>query len=274
MGSIIPQQTSQSVIENTEERDIVNSFDVIFTKDGGEDGGSGVIDWVYLEKRINQQRTILPNEEILGVYEIQTTNKGDLAPSDALASFQRELISFIGDVKLTTLVFNPSLLLQSDSSSSTTSTVSPEFYKVYQHNQQISKNSNQIKTKDAEKIAIETIISLPETNQIDEELQFDQFLLSHQSFLSQLSQRIDIIISQISHCKDYEILREINSLVAKLNYKHGQSQIGLNLVSLENNWKFYMEVVISLQNLSKLDDLKTSISFLPGAPVSSQDTYI
>ncbi|KAH3682282.1 hypothetical protein WICPIJ_006751 [Wickerhamomyces pijperi] len=262
MGSTTPSSGSS---DSDEEISIVNSFDIVFTEEQ-------LIDWVYLEKRIQQQAIILPNEIILGVYQINDSEPLQL--SEELIEFREGLSSQYGDANLTALVFNPKLL-QTDNNDIRGTKTNPQFYKIYQSSSSSStdeaesKTSTQIKTKDSEKVAIDTILTLQEDKSSDEEKHFALFYKVNKSFLAELESRIDIILRNVPTTyqtlqhKDYQLLRDVNSLVAKLQqYKQGQDQV-LSLIGLENNLKFYMEVIMSLQNLQSLEDMKVQLSMVP-----------
>ncbi|KAH3670304.1 hypothetical protein WICMUC_004873 [Wickerhamomyces mucosus] len=238
MGSIDKNNKGEDVIE------IINSFELIFKDKTNDDINSNEIDLQYLTKRLNQQSIILPNEILIGVYEIV---EDGLTPSIEFIKVQNGIQEF-NELNIG-LIFNP-LLIQNNNDDIKRD---GNFFQI------INSKFQEIKSKEAEKIAIDTILNLKENNFNNELENFKQIYQINKKFLYELSSRIEILLQNLPQIKDFNKLRHLNSLISKLNYKINDD-LKLNLINFQNNLTFYMEILMILQNLKKLNNLQSQIS--------------
>lgn len=138
-----------------------------------------------------------------------------------------------------------------------------KFYKLYD-SQSGEEIKTQIATKDSEKIAVDTVLEIKETNYNDLNKIEDQ--INGQNFiLSNLKEKILTIKTLIENEENsqtvenyYQILRDVNSFIHKLGYKQ-TIETKETLVQLENQSNLLINLGQINDNLTQLNKINSDI---------------
>lgn len=241
----LPRDKSVGVVLGNEQGgtlQLINSFEITTSEDGSPD-----LD--YLQTRLEQQAVILPQEYLVGVYEI--SNDEELKPSDATKELQLLLKGY--NVDLVTLVFNP------DSASK--KFTNQKFVKVFDN--QWKELSYVVDTKEAEKVAVDTILELHETENDDELSKATEQIESQKFILRTMHSKIKLIIDYLNRTDPsnpgyYETLRQVRSLLSKLQYQQ-DSQVKTHLIDLETNYNMLISLGVLNENIKTLDSISLDL---------------
>jgi hypothetical protein len=220
--------------------DIVNSFELVVNDYG--------LDREYLTDRLSQQRTILPQEEVVGLYEISR----DLSV-DFVSSLKDELEGIALN-----LSFSPEKASKKYSNE--------RFYSVFE-----ASTGAELKvetaTKTSEKIAVDTVLDIKEKNYNDLDKIQDQ-VNSQRFILMNLREKIAVISkllksdeSSINIDNYHQFLRDVNSFVHKLNYKQSP-ETKESLVQLENQYNLLLNLGQISDNLAQMNKINTELKKL------------
>lgn len=221
---------------------LINSFEIIYEE--------GVPDLNYFQTRLEQQSVILPNEYLVGVYETSTSK--DLKPSDYVLQLHELLKDY--NNQLITLVFNPE-------SASKTYT-NQKFVKVYD-NEKIELKYD-VDTKEAEKVAIDTVLDLKDIDNEDELNKATEQIESQQFTLKTLQSKIKLIIEYLNNSNPekkqgyYDIIRHVNSFISKIQYKQDES-IQTKLLDLETDYNMLISLGSLSENIKTLDNINLGL---------------
>lgn len=229
---------------------LVNSFEFAFLKDDSPDLS-------YLQTRLEQQSVILPNEYLVGVYEVMKND--DLKPSEDVLQLHQLLKGY--NVDLVTLVFNPSNALKKFTNQ--------KFVRIY--NNHLEELKYDVSTKEAEKIAVDTVLDVKDVDHEDELNKATEQLESQSFILDTLHSKIELIIAYLNEVDPstpgyYDILRQINSFISKSKYKQDEP-VKMKLVDLETDYNMLISLGTLNDTIKGLDSVNLDLKKYDGQNV-------
>ncbi|CCH43192.1 COP9 signalosome complex subunit 6 [Wickerhamomyces ciferrii] len=207
-------------------------------------------DLTSLQTRLEQQSVILPNEYIIGVYQI-TQNK-DLKPDDNIILLHSLLEGYNNN--LITLIFNPNFAAKKHTNE--------KFIKIFDNKQNELKFD--VDNKEAEKIAVDTVLEIKENDSNDESQKANDQLISQSFLLKTIKNKIRLIIAFLQQADPektpnyYDILRNVNSFISKIQYKQDED-IKTKLVDLETEYNTLISIGTITENIKNLESISLDL---------------
>ncbi|CAM9012721.1 unnamed protein product [Wickerhamomyces anomalus] len=231
---------------------LINSFEFAFQDDG-------VPDLSYLQTRLEQQSVILPNEYLVGVYEIK--QKHELKPSVEILQLHDLLKEY--NVDLVTLVFNPELSLKKFTNQ--------KFVKIYDN--QLNDLKYNVDTKEAEKVAVDTVLDVKDVENEDELNKATDQIESQSFILKTLHSKIELILEYLTKTDPastpgyYDILRQVNSFISKVKFKQNDD-IKTKLIDLETDYNMLISLGTMNDTIKGLDSINLDLKKYDSQPMT------
>lgn len=241
----LPRDNSLGVILGNEQGgtlQLINSFELTLLENGSPD-----LD--YLQTRLEQQAVILPQEYLVGVYEISSDE--ELKPTNATKELQLLLKGY--NVDLITLVFNPDFASKKFTNQ--------KFVRIF--DSELNELPYDVDTKEAEKVAVDTVLELHETENSDELSKATEQIESQKFILQTMHSKIKLIIDYLNKTDPskpgfYDTLRQVKSLLSKLQYQQ-DSQVKTRLIDLETGYNMLISLGVLNENIKTLDSISLDL---------------